>query len=120
MAVDPAVVARARDIIAGRDPGPALPDQSRLRARLDREFGHRVPPPTPEAIAYQLNQNAIVEYGGGRLLLVYVAPDGLMTPLAAGDEEPFAVYHALPAADRAKTCITDSLGPQWGPARGAT
>ena len=103
-----ALLARAQDIIAGRLIPEPLPESPAIREFLHREFGDKVPPPTPEAIRQIIEHDSIQRLGRGRLIAYCTIADGRKVVLAMGEDEIFYLLDELSDDEDARVIVSDT------------
>ena len=104
-ATDPtALLARARDILAGRIVPPPIKPPPGLLESLDREFGWRVPPPTPEAIRFLCDEAGLDYKYRGEIVAVCKSADGGQAVLAVGEHELRTLLDGLTDDERSRVC----------------
>jgi len=90
-----ALLARARDIIAGRLRPDPLPDWPGADARLHADFGDKVPPPTAEAIRRIKEEWSLDFNCRGHGVVSYRMDNGNLAILGVGDEEILLILRGL-------------------------
>ena len=103
-----ALLARAKDIIAGRLRPDPLPDPPGADEYLQREFGDKVPPPTPEAVRRIKEEWALQLKYNGEGIVYFRSEDGSMAVLGSGDDEILALLRGLSDTDRRKVIVRDT------------
>jgi hypothetical protein len=108
-----ALISRAKDVIAGRIPPPALivpPEVERFMQReFAEEFGWREPPPTPEAIRHIREQLSLQAHYKGKAVACFTNPDGSLAVLAEGQPEIGALFEGLSEEEEVKVVIMDTM-----------
>jgi len=103
-----ALLARAKDIIAGRLIPDPLPESPGIREFLHREFGDKVPPPTHEAIRQIIEHDSIQRLARGRLIAYSTIADGRKVVLAMGEDEIFYLLAELSDDEDARVIVSDT------------
>lgn len=101
------VVARARDVIAGRVRPPELVTPPDVEAFLRREFADKQPPPTPEAIRLLTEHLTLQAEYADCPVVVFKTADGSLTVLAVGECEIRALLDGLSPEEKSKVMVTD-------------
>ena len=100
-----ALLARARDIIAGRLRPDPLPDWPGADARLQADFGDKIPPPTVEAVR-AIKEDWSLEYNyPGQGIVTYRMDNGILAVLGAGDEEILLLLRGLSIQERSNVVV---------------
>jgi hypothetical protein len=103
------LVARAKDIIAGRVRPPALVVPPEIEELLRREFAGFNPPPTPEAIRYITDRLSLEAHYKGQPVACFTTTEGIQAVLAVGEREIWPLLEGLSDEEEAKVVITDTL-----------
>jgi hypothetical protein len=108
-----ALIARAKDVIAGRIPPQALivPPEVELfmKREFAEEFAWREPPPTPKAVRHITEQLSLQAHYKGKAVACFTNPDGSLAVLAAGEKEIWALLEDLTEEERVKVLIMDTM-----------
>jgi hypothetical protein len=103
-----AIVALAKEIIAGRINPPALVVTPEIERFLKKEFGSLNPPPTPEAIRRITERLSLQAHYGGRPVACFTTVSGDLAGLAAGESEIETLLRGLSNEETAQVIVTDS------------
>ena len=106
--VKAALVAEAKDILAGRVRPPAMAATPDVLKWLDREFEGFEPPATPDAIRRIAERVHLVATYAGRPVACGTTADGFLVVLASGEHEIEALLDGLSDAERSKVVIMDT------------
>jgi hypothetical protein len=98
-----ALVARARDIIAGRVVPPALVPPPEVVAFLESERASA--PASPAALRHLTSQLTLQVRYAGRAIACFVPPGGEPVVLAVGDTEIEELLRALTEAEGARVVV---------------
>lgn len=104
-----ALIARAKDIIAGRVRPSALVIPPEIERLLQRDFEGFDPPPAPEAIRNISERLSLEAHYQGQPVVCFTTTDGVLTVLAVGEREIRELYQELSHDEKAKVIITDTL-----------
>ena len=104
-----ALIARAKDILAGRIQPEPLAIPQAITDHLQREFGDKVPPPTPAALKYITDRLSLEAHYQGQPVVCHTTPDGTQVVLACGEDEIRALYAVLTPEEGARVMISDTL-----------
>ena len=104
------LVARAKAIIAGRLPPPAMDTPAFIAEHLEKEFAGYEPPPTVEAIRRIANQSIIQHIYSGTPVLSLILPGDCRAVLAAGEKDIWALLAGLSHAEIAKVVLETTEG----------
>ena len=103
-----ALLARAKDIIAGRIHPDPLSDWPGADARLQADFGDKIPPPTAEAVR-AIKEDWSLEYNyRGKPVICYRMDNGVLAVLGEGDEEILSILTGLSDNERHDTIVLDT------------
>lgn len=100
-----ALVARARDIIAGRMPPPELGSTPEIDAHMQREYGHLEPPPTTEALRFLKNQLLLDAHHSGQVVACLLLDNDELAVLAVGQHEVQALLQSLSDEQGSKVVV---------------
>ena len=103
-----ALLARAKDIIAGRLRPDPLPDPQGADEYLQREFGDKVPPPTPEAVRRIKEEWALQLKYNGESIMGFTMPNGSLAVLGSGLDEIRALLAGLSDSERRNAFVRDT------------
>lgn len=104
---DADVVARAREVIAGRVRPPVLATPPDVEAFLRREFADKEPPPTPEAIRRLTEHLTLQAKYADCPVAVFTNADGSLAVVAVGESEIRALLDGLSPEEKSKVMVTD-------------
>ncbi len=107
-AITPEQIAYAKDVIAGRVT-PAPLECPEVVEDMRVRFKDMVPPPTAEAVRYQVDHAAIHKIGGGELVAYTELPEGYCAVLVVGNEAVLQFLRSLEPFERPKVVITDTV-----------
>lgn len=102
------LVARARDIIAGRVVPPALVPPPEVVAFLERESA--TAPASPAALRHLTSQLTLQTRYAGRAIACFVPPGGEPVVLAVGDTEIEELLRALTEEEGARVVVYGAEG----------
>jgi hypothetical protein len=103
------LVARAKDIIAGRVRPEALALTPEIEKFLKRESEKWNPPPTPEAIRFISDRLSLEAHYKGEPVALFTTADGIQAVLAVGEREICTLLERLSMEEEAKVLISDTL-----------
>jgi len=103
-----ALLARAKDIIAGRLRPDPLPDTPGADEYLQKEFGDKIPPPTPEAIRWIKEEWSLQLKYQGESIVSFTMSDGRLAVLGAGLDEIRALLRGLSDSERPTVIVRDT------------
>ena len=99
------LLARAKDITAGRLRPDPLPDWPGADAQLQRDFGDKVPPPTAEAVR-DIKENWSLDYNfRGQGIVSYRMDNGILAILGVGDDEILLILRGLSDSERQNVVV---------------
>jgi len=103
-----ALLARAKDILAGRLRPDPLPGPLWADERLQRDFGDKSPPPTPEAIRRIKEDWALQSQYRGDAVACFTMADGNLAVLAVGLSEIRELLSGLSDNEDSRVVILDT------------
>jgi hypothetical protein len=104
-----ALIARAKEIIAGRIRPSAMVVPPEVEKFLQREIAGFDPPPTPKAIRHITEQLCLQAIYRGEPVACFTTADGMLTVLASGENEIWTLLQELSEDERVKVVITDTM-----------
>lgn len=107
-AVD-ALLAHARDVIAGRVQPPPLPVPPEVERFLQHEFGPGGMEVTPAALRRITERLCLEAIYRGQPVVCVTTPAGTVAVVATGETEIFALLKGLSGEERSKVMFTDTV-----------
>ncbi len=104
---DTELLARARDIIAGRIVPPPMEDAA-FDAFMANEFTGYDPPPTAEAIRYLRERQSLPKIYRGEPVLCFTTAAGDMAVVAVGERDIYFLLRELPDHERCRVIVRDT------------
>lgn len=99
-------LAHARAVLAGTSaPTEPMPTPQAVQSLLDRGVAERGQYYTAEAARREADQLNLQAHYGGRPVACTTTPDGILVPLASGDDEIDALFDYLTPEERARVEI---------------
>lgn len=109
-----ALVAYAKDVIAGRVVPPPMVLDARRTALLDAALAEAAgpyPPATPEAVRWATDWECLYAQYPNEVFLYFNTAGGYMTVLAAGEEDVLAVLAGLTPEEDCQAIMDTTCGP---------
>lgn len=106
---DAELLARARDIIAGRIVPPPMEDPA-FDASMAKEFAGYEPPPTANAIRFLRERQCLERLYRGQPVLIFETASGDNVVIATGERDILFLLRSLPAGERCRVVVEDTEG----------
>ncbi len=106
---DAELLARTRDIIAGRIVPPAMEDPE-FDDLMAKEFAGYEPPPTADAIRYLRERQCLEKLYRGQPVLTFKTGSGDKVVIVSGERDIFFLLRTLPIHERARVVVEDTEG----------
>jgi hypothetical protein len=103
-----AMIARAKEIIAGRLQPPPFVAPKLLLDHFEREFRDKNPPPMREALDAIIDRHCIDTIYSGKLVAYTTMKSGRLTVLATGLDDIEKLFKALVGKERLEVVVTDT------------
>ena len=104
-----ALVARAKDVIAGRIPPPPIIAPLAVEEFMQREYANYDPPPTAAALRDIREDLSLQAIYAGVPVACFTMPGGFLAVLGVGEQEIWAILKGLSDQEQSKVVVMPTI-----------